>query len=122
MTIRQPYGVCAGVIPWNAPIIMTIMKVAPAVGAGNCIIIKSSEKAPLSPLVFARCVKEAGFPPGVIQILNGPGSVGAALASHMDIRKISFTGSVRTGKIISEVIRNSPVGSADSISSLQSQT
>src|SRR5271155_5403423 len=103
MTLRQPYGVCAGVIPWNAPIISTIMKVAPAVAVGNCIIIKSSEKAPLSPLVFAQCVKEAGFPPGVIQFINGHGHAGAALALHMEIRKISFTGSVRTGKIISEV-------------------
>jgi len=103
MTFRQPYGVCAGVIPWNAPVLTTIMKVAPAVAAGNCIIIKTSEKAPLSPLVFAQCVKEAGFPPGVIQFINGHGHAGAALASHMDVRKISFTGSVRTGRIISEV-------------------
>src|SRR5277367_174679 len=103
MTFRQPYGVCAGVIPWNVPVITTVMKVAPAVAAGNCIIIKTSEKAPLSPLIFAQCAKEAGFPPGVIQIINGHGHAGAALASHMDIRKISFTGSMRTGKIISEV-------------------
>src|SRR5271170_2225932 len=103
MTFRQAYGVCAGVIPWNAPIILTIMKVALAVAAGNCIMIKSSEKAPLSPLVFAQCVKEAGFPPGVIRFINGHGHAGAALTSHMDVRKISFTGSVRTGRIISEV-------------------
>lgn len=103
MTFRQPYGVCAGIIPWNAPLAITIMKIAPAVAAGNVIILKTSEKAPLSPLVFARIAKEAGFPPGVIQIINGFGQAGAALASHMDIRKVSFTGSVRTGKIISEV-------------------
>jgi aldehyde dehydrogenase (NAD+) len=70
MTFRQPYGVCAGVIPWNGPIISTIM-IAPAVAEGNCIIIKSSEKATLSPLVFAQCAKDAGFPPGVIQFING---------------------------------------------------
>jgi aldehyde dehydrogenase (NAD+) len=106
MTFRQPWGVCAGIIPWNGPLVMAIMKVAPAVAAGNCIIIKTSEKSPLSPLIFARVVKEAGFPPGVIQFINGHGQPGAALASHMDIRKISFTGSVRTGKIVSEVSFN----------------
>ena len=104
MTFRQPYGVCAGIIPWNVPFLSTIMKIPAAVAAGNVIIIKTSEKSPLSPLIFAKIAKEAGFPPGVIQIINGYGKAGAALASHMDIRKISFTGSVRTGKIVSEVI------------------
>jgi aldehyde dehydrogenase (NAD+) len=104
MTFRQPFGVCAGIIPWNAPLGMTILKAAPAVAAGNVIIIKTSEKSPLSPLIIARLVKEVGFPPGVIQILHGPGKTGAMLASHMEIRKISFTGSVRTGKIVSEVL------------------
>jgi aldehyde dehydrogenase (NAD+) len=103
MTFRQPYGVCAGIIPWNSPLGLCVMKVAPAVAAGNVIIIKTSEKAPLAPLVLARAVKEAGFPPGVIQFINGTGAPGSALASHMEIRKISFTGSVRTGKIVSEV-------------------
>jgi aldehyde dehydrogenase (NAD+) len=107
MTFRQPFGVCAGIIPWNAPLGICITKIAPAVAAGNVIIIKTSEKAPLSPLIFAKVVKEVGFPPGVIQIINGYGNAGAALASHMDIRKLSFTGSVRTGKIVSEVSLNS---------------
>jgi aldehyde dehydrogenase (NAD+) len=103
MTFRQPYGVCAGIIPWNSPLGLCVMKVAPAVAAGNVIIIKTSEKAPLAPLVLARAIKEVGFPPGVVQFINGTGAPGAALASHMEIRKISFTGSVRTGKIVSEV-------------------
>jgi aldehyde dehydrogenase (NAD+) len=103
MTIRQPYGVCAGIIPWNSALGLCIMKIAPAIACGNVIIIKTSEKCPLVPLCIGKMVQEVGFPPGVIQFLNGYGSVGAALASHMDIRKLSFTGSVRTGKIVSEV-------------------
>jgi aldehyde dehydrogenase (NAD+) len=104
MTFRQPFGVCAGIIPWNGPLGMATSKFAPAVAAGNVIIIKTSEKAPFSPLVLARIIKEAGFPPGVVQFINGYGTPGAALASHMDIRKLSFTGSVRTGKLVSEVL------------------
>jgi aldehyde dehydrogenase (NAD+) len=103
MTIRQPYGVCAGIIPWNAALGSAIMKIAPAVATGNVIIVKTSEKCPLVPLVIGKMVKEAGFPPGVIQFIGGYGDAGAALASHMDVRKVSFTGSVRTGKIVSEV-------------------
>lgn len=78
-----------------------LMKFGPCLLAGNTIVVKSSEKAPLSILHFAKLVKEAGFPPGVVNILSGFGSVcGAAIASHMDIRKIAFTGSTRTGRAI----------------------
>jgi acyl-CoA reductase-like NAD-dependent aldehyde dehydrogenase len=103
MTFRQPFGVCAGIIPWNAAIGLAMMKIAPAIAAGNVIIIKTSEKSPLAPLVLGKIIKEVGFPPGVIQFINGYGQAGAALASHMDVRKLSFTGSVRTGKIVTEV-------------------
>jgi Aldehyde dehydrogenase family len=103
MTFRQPFGVCAGIVPWNVAVGLAMMKIAPAIAAGNVIIIKTSEKAPLSPLVLGKIIKEVGFPPGVIQFINGYGQAGAALASHMDVRKLSFTGSIRTGKIVSEV-------------------
>lgn len=81
--------------------IMFAFKVAPALICGNTVILKSSEKAPLSSLKLAALVKEAGFPPGTVNVLSGFGSpTGAALARHMKIRKISFTGSVATGKKI----------------------
>ncbi|KAI5457553.1 aldehyde dehydrogenase domain-containing protein [Mariannaea sp. PMI_226] len=102
-TLRQPLGVCAAIIPWNVPIIMWCGKVIPCVLAGNTIILKSSEKAPLTSLKLAALSSEAGFPPGVINVISGFGhSAGAALSSHMGIRKISFTGSTRAGKLIIE--------------------
>ncbi|KAJ2979131.1 hypothetical protein NQ176_g3434 [Zarea fungicola] len=99
-TLRQPFGVCAGITPWNGPITMWIAKVIPCVVAGNTIILKSSEKAPLSSLKLGALAHEAGFPPGVINVLSGPGQIGALLASHPGIRKISFTGSTATGKAV----------------------
>lgn len=102
-TLRQPYGVCSAIIPWNVPIIMWCGKVIPCIVAGNTIILKSSEKAPLTSLKLAALAHEAGFPPGVINVLSGFGhTVGVALASHMAIRKISFTGSTRAGKAVLE--------------------
>jgi aldehyde dehydrogenase (NAD+) len=101
ITLRQPYGVCAAITPWNVPVIMFCGKMVPCVVAGNCIVIKSSEKAPLTSIKLAALCHEAGFPPGVINVLTGFGhTVGAALARHMDVRKISFTGSTRAGKSI----------------------
>jgi len=101
LTFRQPYGVCAAIIPWNAPVTEFFFKAAPAVLAGNTIVVKSSEKAPLTILLVARFIQEAGIPRGVVNVLSGFGpTCGAAIASHMDIRKISFTGSARTGRAI----------------------
>jgi aldehyde dehydrogenase (NAD+) len=103
-TLNQPYGVTAGILPWNVPVGMFLMKVCPAVGAGNAIIIKSSEKAPVTPLIIGKLAGEAGFPTGLIQVLSGFGpTLGAALALHMKIRKVSFTGSVGVGKKIQEM-------------------
>lgn len=100
-TLRQPFGVCAAIIPWNVPIVMWCGKVVPCVVAGNTIVIKSSEKAPLTSIKLAALAKEAGFPPGVINNISGFGATaGAALSHHMHIRKISFTGSTRAGKVI----------------------
>ena len=88
--------------------IMFAFKVAPALICGNTVVLKSSEKAPLSSLKLASLMNEAGFPPGVVNVLSGFGSpTGAALALHMKIRKISFTGSVATGRKIMEMAADS---------------
>jgi aldehyde dehydrogenase (NAD+) len=72
-TIRQPFGVTAGIIPWNAPAHLFLIKMASSIAAGNTIVIKTSEKAPLSPLLIASLIPAAGFPPGVINVVNGYG-------------------------------------------------
>ncbi|UPL02953.1 hypothetical protein LCI18_013887 [Fusarium solani-melongenae] len=100
-TLKQPFGVVAGILPWNVSLIMFGMKTAPALATGNCVVIKSSEKSPLGVLKVAALFKEAGFPPGVLNIVTGSGPVtGHLVASHMKIRKIAFTGSIATGKKI----------------------
>ncbi|EXA35771.1 aldehyde dehydrogenase (NAD+) [Fusarium oxysporum f. sp. raphani 54005] len=102
-TTVGPIGVCGQIIPWNYPLGMAGWKIAPALAAGNCVVLKPAEQTPLSILFFADIVKKAGFPPGVINIVNGFGSTaGAALAAHMDVDKIAFTGSTATGR---EVVR-----------------
>lgn len=108
MTIRQPFGVVAAIIPWNTPILMLSMKIGPALAAGNTMVLKSSEKSPLSCLVVARCMAEIGFPKGVLNILSGLGRpCGEAMAKHMEIRKIAFTGSTITGKAIKKAAAES---------------
>lgn len=97
-TRHEPLGVTAGIAPWNAPMGTIGLKAAPALATGNCFILKPSEKTPLSSLALGALIKEAGFPPGVFQVLSGDGSTGDLLARHMRIRKISFTGSIPTGK------------------------
>ncbi|KAG0159249.1 hypothetical protein PDIDSM_6771 [Penicillium digitatum] len=101
LTVKQPYGVVALIIPWNFPLVMFAGKLAPALAAGNTIVLKSSEKAPLTSLYVAKLINKVGFPPGVINIISGFGNpAGAALASHMTVRCISFTGSTATGQKI----------------------
>ncbi|KIW29425.1 uncharacterized protein PV07_05240 [Cladophialophora immunda] len=108
MTICQPFGVTGAIIPWNTPILMLAMKIGPALASGNTMVLKTSEKSPLSCLVVARCMKEIGFPRGVLNILSGFGRpCGEAIAKHMDIRKLAFTGSTATGKAIKKVAAES---------------
>ena len=108
MTLRQPIGVVAAIIPWNVPIVLLSHKLAPALAAGCTVVLKSSEKAPLSSLKIASLCHEAGFPPGVINILSGFGKPsGSTLALHPDVRLINFTGSSATGKLISEMAAKS---------------
>ncbi|KAJ8118933.1 hypothetical protein OPT61_g179 [Boeremia exigua] len=99
----EPLGVCAGIAPWNASHSTFAWKAGPTLAAGNTVVFKSSEKAPLGLAAMGELIKQAGFPPGVIQILSGPGSTGALLAQHMKVAKISFTGSVTTGKKLQEL-------------------
>ncbi|KAJ7915071.1 aldehyde dehydrogenase [Mycena leptocephala] len=102
-TRHEPYGVVGQIIPWNFPMLMLSWKVGPALATGNCIVLKPSEMTPLSALKFAELVAEAGFPPGVVNIVNGYGvTVGQAISEHMDISKVAFTGSTLVGRKVLE--------------------
>ncbi|KAG6877045.1 hypothetical protein C0993_010847 [Termitomyces sp. T159_Od127] len=98
-TRREPYGVVGQVIPWNAPLLMLTLKFGPALATGNTIVLKPSEITPLTALRFADLVNEAGFPPGVVNIVNGYGpTVGQAIIEHPLISKVAFTGSAIVGR------------------------
>ncbi|XP_008335182.1 retinal dehydrogenase 2 [Cynoglossus semilaevis] len=102
-TRYEPIGVCGQIIPWNFPLMMTAWKLGPALACGNTVVLKPAEQTPLTCLYMAALVKEAGFPPGVVNILPGFGpTAGAAIASHMGIDKVAFTGSTEVGKLIQE--------------------
>jgi aldehyde dehydrogenase (NAD+) len=102
-TKHEPFGVCGQIIPWNFPLLMLAWKFGPALATGNTIVLKTSEKTPLSALKVAQLVVEAGFPAGVINIISGFGpTAGNALAQHMDVKKIAFTGSTPVGRKIME--------------------
>lgn len=100
-TIKEPVGVCGQIIPWNYPLGMAAWKLGPALACGNTVVLKAAEQTPLSVLYLANLIKEAGFPPGVVNIINGHGrEAGVAVAQHPDIDKVAFTGSTATGKEI----------------------
>jgi len=100
-TLIEPLGVVGLIVPWNFPLHLTSWKLAPALACANTVVLKPSEKTPLSTLKLAALIKEAGFPPGVVNVVTGYGhTAGDALARHMKVRKISFTGSVQTGKSV----------------------
>ncbi|MFJ4681866.1 aldehyde dehydrogenase family protein [Streptomyces sp. NPDC088789] len=100
-TVPEPYGVCAVVIPWNVPAVLTAANVAPALAAGNTVVLKPSEIAPLAPFALAELARRAGFPPGVVNVVAGLGpEAGVALTSHPDVDHISFVGSTATGRAI----------------------
>lgn len=103
----EPLGVCGGIAAWNATFLFIGWKVAPAIAAGNTFVFKISEKSPLGALALGRFVVEAGFPPGVINFINGTAEAGNALASHMKVAKISFTGSTATGRKVQVAAANS---------------
>lgn len=100
-TVREPIGVCGQIIPWNYPLLMAAWKLAPGLAAGNCCILKPSELTPVSAVRLFELIDEAGFPPGVAQLILGNGDpVGAALAEHHGVDKIAFTGGTVTGRKI----------------------
>ena len=103
LTFREPVGVCGLIVPWNFPFAITTWKVAPALALGNSVVVKPASATPLTALRLAELAAEAGVPPGVLNVVPGPGTAaGAALAQHPDVRKIAFTGSTAVG---SEVMR-----------------
>ena len=100
-TLREPLGVCAAIIPWNAPIDTAIKKIAPALAVGNTMVLKPAEQTSLTAIRLGELALEVGFPPGVLNVVTGLGaSAGAALVEHPDVDKIGFTGSTETGKRI----------------------
>ena len=105
-------GVCGQIIPWNFPLLMLAWKIAPALAAGNTVVLKPAEQTPLTALAFAEICREAGLPAGVVNIVTGEGDTGAALVSHEGVAKIAFTGSTDVGR----VIRTSTAGSGKKLS------
>merc|ERR1719160_725775 len=97
MTLHEPIGVCGMIIPWNFPLLMQAWKLGPALAMGCTVVMKLSEKTPLSGMLMCHLIKEAGFPPGVVNVINGPGSTGEIIARHMKIAKVAFTGSSAVG-------------------------
>ena len=103
-TLRQPMGVVAAIVPWNFPFPIACWKAAPALAAGNCVVLKPASLSPLTALLLGQLAHEAGLPPGALQVLAGAGSaIGDALVTHPLVRKISFTGSTAVGSRIMEL-------------------
>tara|TARA_B100001750_G_C15506154_1_gene600480 strand:+ start:79 stop:1371 length:1293 start_codon:yes stop_codon:yes gene_type:complete len=107
-TTREPLGVVAAIVPWNAEMFLTATKVGPALAAGNTVVIKASEVAPAPLLEFARVIDEVGFPPGVVNLVTGFGEpCGRALTSHLMVDKVAFTGGVDTARhVVANTVHN----------------
>ncbi|UPT71928.1 MAG: aldehyde dehydrogenase family protein [Flavobacterium sp. JAD_PAG50586_2] len=101
-------GVAGQIIPWNFPLLMAAWKIAPALAAGNTVVLKSSETTPLTAYLLAEVIQEAGLPAGVVNIVSGAGVTGSHLVNHPDVNKIAFTGSTAVGKIIMKAIAGTP--------------
>ena len=100
-TLREPLGVCAAIVPWNFPLLIAVWKIAPALATGNTIIVKPASQTPLTALALGEIALEVGLPPGVLNVLTGPGAkLGQAIVEHTGIDKIAFTGDTSTGKNI----------------------
>ena len=103
----KPLGVAGQIIPWNFPLLMAAWKLAPALATGNTCVLKPAETTPLTALVLAEILQQAELPPGVVNIVTGDGSVGAALVEHPDVNKIAFTGSTEVGRLIQQRVASS---------------
>ena len=107
-TRHEPVGVVGQIIPWNFPLLMQAWKLGPALATGNTVVMKTAEQTPLSALRVGELIIEAGFPPGVVNILSGYGpTAGAAIARHMDVDKLAFTGSTEVGHLVMEAAAKS---------------
>jgi aldehyde dehydrogenase (NAD+) len=105
--VARPLGVAGQVIPWNFPLLMAAWKLAPALATGNTCVLKPAETTPLSALLLAQIVEEAGLPPGVVNIVTGAGPTGAAVVAHPGVDKVAFTGSTEVGKAIQRAVAGS---------------
>ncbi len=105
----EPYGVVAGIIPWNFPLHLATRCAAPALATGNTVVLKPSPLAPMTPTILGEILREAGLPDGVFNVVNGGAETGEALAGHADVRMVTFTGSARTGRRIMELSARSPI-------------
>jgi acyl-CoA reductase-like NAD-dependent aldehyde dehydrogenase len=103
----QPWGVAAQVIPWNFPMLMLAWKIAPALAAGNTVVLKPAETTPLTALAFAEICQQADLPPGVVNIVTGAGRTGQALVEHEGVDKVAFTGSTEVGRAIAKAVAGS---------------
>jgi aldehyde dehydrogenase (NAD+) len=103
----SPLGVAGQVIPWNFPLLMLAWKIAPALAAGNTVVLKPAETTPLTALLFAEICQQADLPPGVVNIVTGAGETGAALVGHPDVDKVAFTGSTDVGRAIARSVAGS---------------
>jgi acyl-CoA reductase-like NAD-dependent aldehyde dehydrogenase len=100
-TLREPFGVCGQIIPWNFPLLMAAWKIAPALATGNTVVLKPASVTPLTAIVLGQICREAGIPDGVLNVITGPGaSIGEALVTHPQVDKIAFTGETETGRQI----------------------
>jgi hypothetical protein len=100
-TVKEPVGVCAQIVPWNFPLLMVALKIAPALSAGCTIVLKPAEQTSLTALRLADLVAEAGFPAGVLNVITGNGhTAGDRMVKHPDVDKVAFTGSTEIGKLI----------------------
>ena len=108
----KPVGVCGQIIPWNFPLLMLAWKIAPALAAGNTVVLKPAEYTPLTALAFAEICIETGLPPGVVNIVTGDGETGAAIVAHAGVDKVAFTGSTEVGR----AIRKATAGSGKKLS------
>lgn len=107
-TRHEPIGVCGQIIPWNFPLLMQAWKLGPAIATGNTVVMKPAEQTPLTALYVAELCREAGFPPGVINVVPGYGpTAGAAIAEHMDVDKLAFTGSTEIGQLVAQMASRS---------------
>src|SRR5204863_3340795 len=104
-TVRyEPFGVCSGIIPWNFPFLMAGWKIAPAIAAGNTVVLKPASFTSLSAIEMVKACADAGIPDGVVNLITGPGgSAGEELAQHPDVDKVAFTGSTEVGRRIMQL-------------------